>query len=387
MKKIPAILLVAIMLGAAVASQALAGGVTYKNDKGDYVTLGGRIQLQYHMTDPAAGDSTDELLFRRLRPYIEGSVHEDWVGKFQFDLGKSEVQIKDAYIMYDGSDLMDVTVGNANFCFSRELLTSSKYQQLVERTFVGDHNYGTPDRQAGVHLEGNLFDKMLVWNISVAKGALDPSNSKLDFDTVIQVDAGDDWLEGDMYGGRLEYFPFGHFKASQGDFKGDLKAAFAVGAFGWNNDGDLENTVEDEETGVSSVSSADVDSVTGVELSGALRVKGLSIDAEYNTFDASLVNGKAGSDGLYRDGETTLENFAVEGGYMIVPSRLELVAGYESQDADGYETAWNRVSVGANIFVQKHDIKYQVTYSMGENKDGKEGNDVDELFVQAQYVF
>jgi hypothetical protein len=40
-----------------------------------------------------------------------------------------------------------------------------------------------------------------------------------------------------------------------------------------------------------------------------------------------------------------------------------------------------------NYFFAKHDIKLQTTYRMGENKDGVKDNDLDELFVQAQYVF
>lgn len=387
MKKISVLLLLAFVLGVSV-DIARAGGVKYANEHGDYVKLGGRIQLQYHMTDPETGDSTDELLFRRLRPFIEGSIHKDWNGKFQFDLGKGEVAVKDAYFSYKGFKNADITIGNANFCFSRELLTSSKYQQLVERTFVGDHNYGTPDRQAGLHMGGNFLNKALVWNAGVAKAALDPSNKKLDFDTIIQHEAGDDWLKGNMFGGRMEVFPMGSVKHSQGNFeRSKFKTAFAVGAFAWQNDDDNVNMDVNEESGATTVSHSDVDSVTGVELSAALRLVGLSVDAEYNMFDADLVNGKAGADGIYRDGKTTLENFAVECGYMLVPSRFELVAGYENQDADGYAKAWNRTSVGANIFVAKHDIKYQVTYRMSENNDGKDGNDANEVFVQAQYVF
>ena len=386
MKRVLA-LVVAFALAGSFVGKVIAGGVKYSNEDGDYVKLGGRIQLQYNVTDPDAGESSDDLLFRRLRPYIEGSVHEDWTGKFQFDLGKGNFAVKDAYFKYGGIDGLDVTVGNANFCFSREKLTSSKKQQLVERTFVGDHNYGTPDRQAGLHIGGKFAEGMLAWNAAVAKGAIDPSNKKLDFDSAIQHDAGEDWLQGDMYGGRVEFFPLGHFKPEQGDFKGDVKAAFGVGAFSWKNDGDQVNMSVDEETGEESYASSDVDTVTGVEISGALRFCGVSIDAQYNTFEADLVHGIAGADGIYEDGETTLENYAVEGGYMVVPSRVELVAGYQSQDADGYATAWDRTSVGANFFVAKHDIKYQLSYRMGENKDGKDGNDVDELFVQAQYVF
>lgn len=79
--------------------------------------IGGRIQLQYHKVDPDGGDSTDELFFRRLRPYIEGSIHPDWMGKFQFDIGKAEddneLAIKDAYLAYKGISNMAVKVGNA----------------------------------------------------------------------------------------------------------------------------------------------------------------------------------------------------------------------------------------------------------------------------------
>jgi len=70
-----------------------------------------------------------------------------------------------------------------------------------------------------------------------------------------------------------------------------------------------------------------------------------------------------------------------------VPGKLELVLGYESQDADGYADAWTRKSVGLNYFFKKHDIKVQASYRMNEDKDGASGNDLDELFIQAQYVF
>jgi hypothetical protein len=72
---------------------------------------------------------------------------------------------------------------------------------------------------------------------------------------------------------------------------------------------------------------------------------------------------------------------------MVIPSKLELVAGYEWQDADNYAEEWTRTSVGANYFFKKHDIKLQATYRMGENLKGVDGADEDEVFVQAQYVF
>lgn len=286
--------------------------------------------------------------------------------------GDNEIAIKDAYMQYKGIDGVKVTIGNANFPFSRELLTSSKKQQLVERTFVGDHNYGTPDRQLGAHLTGVALDKKVTWGASVAKGAIDPSSSKLDFDTLANKDA--DFVKGWMYGARVDYHPFGNLKMEQGDFKGDFKVTIGAGAFSWSNDNDVVN------------GGSDVDNVTGLEVSGAVRGAGFSVDAEYNLFDAETVDSTITS-GLYKNGETKLKNFAVEGGYMIVPAKLELVAGYEYQDADNYADAWTRSSVGANYFIEKQDIKLQATYRMGENLKGTKGNDADEFFMQMQYVF
>jgi len=370
----------AVALVATATPQAHASGVTCK--EGDkYVKLGGRIQLQYHMADPDGGEKTDEMFFRRLRPYIEGSVHKDWLGKFQFDLGKAEddneVDIKDAYLQYQGIDGLKITIGNANFPFSRELLTSSKTQQLVERTFVGDHNYGTPDRNLGLHLTGEAAEKKITWGASLAQASIDPSTSKIDFDTPVNRDA--DFHDGWMVGGRVDFHPLGYLKMEQGDFKRETKATIGVAAYTWSDDEDTYGGVTPADNGL--------DTVTGFEVSGAFRGAGFSLDAEYNLFQADVFD-KTFTGGLYRNGETDLENLAVEAGYMIVPETVEVVAGYETQDADNYAEAWKRTSVGANYFFSKnHDIKLQATYRMGENLGGVKNADEDELFVQMQYVF
>lgn len=367
---------VSALIGGVLIATTASAGVTVFKDGEKYVKLGGRIQLQYHQVDPDTGSTTDEVFFRRFRPYIEGSVHKDWKGKFQWDMGKAEdgneVAVKDAYFQYKGFEGMKVTIGNANFPFSRELLTSSKKQQLVERTFVGDHNYGTPDRNLGIHLTGKRGDT-LTWGASLASASIDPSSSKLDFDT--PVNANSDFNEGWIIGGRVDFHPFGILKFSQGDFRGDTKATIGVGAFQWNNDDDNNQTGK-----------ANVDSVTGYEVSGAFRSSGFSVDAEYNSFNADAVDNTLNS-GLYTNGDTNLENWSIEGGYMVMPGKLELVAGYQSQDADGYSDTWDRTSLGANWFLHKHDIKFQLSYRMGENVDGQSNVDEDEVFLQGQYVF
>jgi len=357
-----------------------AGGITYK-DGDKYLKIGGRIQMQYHQVSPDGGSTTDELFFRRLRPYIEGSTHKDWKAKIQWDMGKAEngneLAIKDAFFEYKGMSNMKLKIGNVKFPFSREALTSSKYQQLVERTFVGDHNYGTPDRNLGLHLSGHTDSKKVTWGASGAVSAIDPDVKKLDFDT--PVNANDDFNQGFMVGGRVDFHPFGRLKFSQGDFSGKTKATIGVAAYSWNNDGD-NNTYTP-----GAIKKADIDKVTGLEVSGAFRAAGLSIDAQYNKFDADTV--EAGfTGGLYKNGTTTLTNASLEAGYMI-KNTVEIIAAYQTQDADGYANAWNRSSVGANWFINKHDTKVQLTYRKGENLNGIKNKDEDEVFVQTQFVF
>lgn len=369
-------LTIAFTLLCLTGSSLSFAGVTYES--GDsFFKVGGRIQLQYHLTMPDEGKDTDELFFRRLRPYIEGSIHKDWKGKFQWDMGKNTIAIKDAYMEYNGLDFMEVIIGNHLFPFSREGLSSSKKQQLVEKTFVGDHNYGTPDVQTGVHFKGNAMDKKIAWGASFCKGAIDPDNNKLDFDTVVQYDAGEDWSEGDMFGVRLDFHPLGQMKLAQGDFKRKFKAAVGVAGFSWTNDKD--NIDE-------SRSKKDVDNVTGIEISSAIRGLGFSLDAQYNLFISELVESGITS-GLYKNSKTDLSNMAIEAGYMILPGKFEIVTAYESQDADNYTKEWTRISGGLNYFIAKHDIKIQATYRVGENLKGQKNNDEDELFVQMQYVF
>ncbi|ALP54614.1 hypothetical protein Tel_16445 [Candidatus Tenderia electrophaga] len=371
---------------AALSSASVLAGVTYK-DGDSYVKLGGRIQLQYHKADPDGGQATDDIFFRRLRPYIEGSLHPNWKGKFQWDMGKAEdtneIAVKDAYMQYKAESGVKVSLGNYSFPFSREYLTSSKYQQLVERTFVGDHNYGTPDRQAGVYVEGMNASKTFDWAVGLADGRIDPDDDKIDFEPAVNNNS--DFNQGMMVGGRVSFHPFGYLKMKQGDFSGEQKATVSLGAFSWSNDDD--NNTRTSAAGVATdVTRPDLDSVTGLELSGAYRNKGFSVDAQYNIFDAETIDASVTS-GLFRNGETELTSFAVEGGYMVIPSTLELVVGLSSQDADNYTTAWDRTEFGANWFVHKHDVKFQLTLRQNENVDGQQGNDLDEVFAQAQYVF
>lgn len=90
LRLIPRVLLITC-LAAAGLSSAVSAGIKVYEDGDKFIEVGARIQLQYlyFSEDPreGVGDSQDTIFFRRLRPYIAGSVTKDWWGKLQFDMG------------------------------------------------------------------------------------------------------------------------------------------------------------------------------------------------------------------------------------------------------------------------------------------------------------
>jgi len=369
-------------------SSSTFAGITVFKDGDQYVKIGGRIQLQYHQEDPEGGEVTDQFFFRRLRPYIEGSGHPHWHGKLQWELGgangDNEVEVKDAYAVYTGLPGITISIGNSDFPFSRELLTSSKKTQLVERSFVGDHNFGTPDKNLNLGIHGRALENKIYFAAALANAAIDPDHRKLDFDTPVNKNT--DFNEGVMVGGRMEFQPLRPVGFSQGDFDKRLAVAFGVGVFGWVNDDD-NNTNTNASTGTDlGNNTPDVDRATGVEASASLRGYGISFDLQGNWFNSETKDGNY-TGGLYQLGEATFHNASLEAGYMIIDQALEVVAGSQFQDSDTYQRNWVRNSLGLNYFVRNHDIKLQTTFRRGKNLYGIRNDNLNEIFVQGQYVF
>ena len=383
-------LLVTLGLGLAPAARPVqAGIIVYEDEDGPTrVEVGGRIQIQYLSTDAIGEERRDEVFFRRLRPYILATVTENWIGKIQIDFGRAidadEVAIKDAYIQYTGWNNLKLTIGNAKPFFSREFLTSSKRQQTVERGFVGDHNFATPDRALGFKLEGRNDSQKVTWGISAGAQHHDPDARRIDFDTPVNTKA--DWNEGLLASGRIDFHPRGFIKFDQGDFHSDqLKYNFSLAAFSWSNDGDVNVYTGDDGTSLSD-SKADLDSSTGLEVSAGLRGHGWSFDAEYQLIRAETVVSDFNG-GVYVGGGTDIDEFQIEGGYMLPNVNMEVVGKWETQDADGFEDTWEATEIGLNYFWNQHKTKVQFTYRMGRNVLGVADSETNSFFMQWQFVF
>lgn len=359
---------------------SLAGVTVFESDD-TRVELGGRIQLQYKVVDsdkvPAGQEDTvDDLDFRRLRPAVE-FVNGDWHGKVEVDFANSDSVVKNAYLVWAGSDWIQLKVGNHDAPFAREKLTSSKRQQLIERTFVGDHDFGVPDKQLGINISDAKPAK-LDWALGVFKAGIDPSTTKVDFVSTVTDDAE---YSGNLLVGRVDWYPHGRLSMAQGDFARSESplVAFGINAYTWRNDDD---DVVDP--------SSDYDTIDGIGIDAAFRWQGISLDLAYQRFAAETLD--AGfNGGLIEAGEADFDTWAIEGGYMLLPDRLEIAAGYQVLDADAVNDRDSRFSVGVNYFFDQHKTKLQFTYEVGDTVFDTDGNtirgeDQNRFFMQLQHV-
>ena len=404
-KNFPVVLLMVCVVLAGLAPATHAGIKVYE-DGDKYVEIGGRMQIQYlYVTeDPREGESgsEDTIFFRRLRPYIQGSVTKNWFGKWQWDMGKSidgdELAVKDAYMQYTGLKNHKIFIGNSKTVFSREFLTSSKRQQTVERWFVGQHNFGSPDRMLGFRIDGNTDNKKFEYKFNVGGENFDPDNRRMDFDTPVN-DTGD-WTMGWVGAARVTFYPGEPIKRDQGDFtRGDFNFAIEGAAFYWtesDNRASYTGTTDDGTKVCTSTSKCDLDNAAGWELSGGVRGRGLSVDVEYNQIAGEMQAKNFIDDdgnltpldsGMYVNGETTVKKWQVEGGYMLGSMPIEFVGKYDSMDTDGYDRTWNAVDIGLNYFFNQHKAKAQLIYRMESNVNGADGDDRNQLVMQWQFVF
>jgi hypothetical protein len=344
------------------------------------VSFGGLIQPSYKLTDSNNSGTVDDVRFRRLRAILKAKLYKNWSSKVMLDFGMENTAIRGAHIKYHGWKNIDFRIGSSLAYFSREILTPNWKQLLVERQHVGSKSYGSPLFQTGFHLKGTTNDKKIWYGGTVAMAAHKPSNQKINLEDTIQIQTSktdkSDWSDGLLTTFRLGWHPMGPVAYTQGILKKERNFCLEAGVLAWNNDND----------NLGKSTSNDLDRLTGYELSFAGRCDRISLDVQYNLFDAKLSQSGVTS-GLYKNSETQLEQLSIETGYSIIMSKLEWVLGYQAQDADNYNEVWKKTSTGFNYYIHGHDLKVQVTYTRGESANGVNGRDSDELITQLQISF
>lgn len=164
----------------------------------------------------------DEILARRLRPMIEGTV-DDFDFKLMPDFAGGQARLLEAYVDYKASDAVKIRAGKFKPPVGLERLQSQTNLVFIER---GLANNLAPSRDFGVQLHGNLIPQTLEYQIGVFNG--DPDLAADDGDVDDKKD----------FAARLFANPF-----SQSDTVALRGLGIGVGSSIGDREGDATNTI------------------------------------------------------------------------------------------------------------------------------------------------
>ncbi len=170
------------------------GGVEASTYDGAFsFQLGGRLMVDaaFYDQDERENNLGDGTELRRSRIDVEGRMFHDWIYELAVDFADAEgkVDVKDAYIGYEGWWPASFKVGQFKEPFSLEELTSSKYITFMERALPNEF---APGRNIGIG--GHRY-----WDSFTIAGGV--------FGEAYDTDTDDEGDEGYGVVGRLTYAP------------------------------------------------------------------------------------------------------------------------------------------------------------------------------------
>lgn len=352
----------------------------------------GKLQVQFFDADSDDPDNEDDLFIRRLRPSFLGHIGKRWKWKFEVELGADieaggidleQLDIRDMFVRYAGSEIRGwrLTLGNQWAPFSREFLTPGTHLLKVERSFVGSNNGGVPDWTLGIHFRGEAREGRLAFWASLGVVGHVPGADQMKFASVFG--AGSDLNEGNLVAARLDFHPRGPMTFFDSDpHTPVLKTTWSLAAYAWENDGS-NNRFTSGGVAVDPLK-ADLDSATGFEASGGLRGRGITLDWQLNLIRGETV-AEGFTGGIYVDGVTHVDSAAIEGGYRIRGTPLELGGALERIERDGSSDAWDKATLAVNVYGWWLLGKVQISHTWVSSRFGVSGADFRETRVQAEY--
>jgi hypothetical protein len=388
-------------------------GVNVWQKDDSYIDVGLLIQTQARFTD-AGGAGTnsnlDNIFFRRLRPFFYGAFNKNWQGIIQMDFGDGyegqdqKTSVKWAYMEYLGLEAnqqSSLKIGSFKPYFGREFLTLGPHLQTIERTFTGIQWYGTPDYMMGIGFTRMTPDRKMSYGITGGTMSIDQRPDRIFFQSP-QNQTNDNDNTGYLASGRVDFYPFGEMPFNpkpltanafdRSDFHNTQvwQVMMSVGGYGWwNNNDSNKGTTGTCLAGNNNVCPnglADVNQVYGVEVSSGLRGYGFSGDIEYQRIHSDLRNGTF-TGGLYSNGNTDLNKFTVNGGYMVYKDKVELAGSYALLTASNFPSNWETYRVGLNYFVHEYTIRFSGDIGFSVNPYGTDGAWENIGRLQAQFAW
>ena len=137
------------------------------------ISIGGRVQLDYRSYDnPTPADGFD---IRRAYLGVSGTLNQDWsyalIGNF--DTSGSNSQLEYGFLDYKWNDAAQLRMGAFKYLYSYEEITSSRFTDFQERSFV---NSWVPGKDVGLMFYGEPKKNVYSYAIGVANGEGKNSN-------------------------------------------------------------------------------------------------------------------------------------------------------------------------------------------------------------------
>jgi phosphate-selective porin OprO/OprP len=153
----------------------------YKMKIGGYTQFDGRF-----FASDKDGNDTNQFVFRRVRPTMEGTVAKYFDFKVQPDFAGANFRLFDAYVD------INFFAPNARLRFGKykpplgiERLQSSTTLILMER---GQSTNLVPDRDLGIDLWGEVLDAVIGYRLGIYNGISDATNPTGDLDDDVDFD-------------------------------------------------------------------------------------------------------------------------------------------------------------------------------------------------------
>jgi phosphate-selective porin OprO/OprP len=125
----------------------------------------------------AAQQKNDTFLIRRARLYVEGSIGDHFDYRLMPDFAGGTLTLFDAWVNVRFWRFFQIRAGKFKSPFSFERLQQEQNVLMNERSLVSAI---APDRDVGVSLHGEIFDRTLEWDLAVMNGVPDGGSSDLD---------------------------------------------------------------------------------------------------------------------------------------------------------------------------------------------------------------
>ncbi len=343
-------------------------------DKNFTMKINGRIQFRYsyedrdnvHDEDEEQDDSSFRI--RRARVKFSGYAYKYFKYKIELALASTgtvdkskAVELYDFWASYNKNPAASIQFGQWKVPWNRQRVVSSQNQQMIDRASSQDEF--TMDRQIGIMLHGKLFNKKFEYYTGIFNG-----NARN------QKENGNNEM---LYIARVSWNPFGAYGKGIGEVESDINfsekpIAHVSAAIAYDGAADRErfsSTTIDLDPPVGTGVTLKEVNKTSVVAEYGLKYRGFSTSAEayWRRFDDIRANNinSVGS-GVIID-----RGFFVQGGYFVIPKKIEVAGRYSLVDFDDErdEDAVREVALGVNWFINgTHDNKLQFNWIRQDNE-------------------